>query len=1550
MTKLIKILGRIFGSLLEWSFILIIVLAFIIRTSTVQTFFAQKAASYLSKELGAEVKVDQVAIVFIDKVALDGILIRDQSGDTLLYAKRIIVNLDNLNFSKQSFTIASADVDNAFVHIQRSKDDVFNHAFIKDYFSSTKKKKNKIKFKINTAELSNSRFEYDDHRKELRTSGMDYFHLKATHINGSLSGIKIEKDVITANVDKINMQEKCGFKLNNLNTKAQISSKGVLLSDLEIKTDDSYVKSKKLNMLSNNYNCFKYFVDSVTFDGQINESDLSLRDVAYFAYALEGMDDQIQLKTEIYRKVTNLKLKNFDLHYKENTRVKGTIQLDDYREFKQGFYSEKLNYAYIDLEEIKTLKLPNSASSKYLSISPKIAMLKFIRAHQIRLDGMYSDFVVGMKYLETGLGGAQIDNGIQFTASEDNTHYKFKRSEASQYDIKVNSFNLGTYTGDKNMGIVDGTFFLTGDIYSAADIRFSQIIGDVFRFDYLDYPYSNIKINEGSYKDKIFFGDISIADKSLELNYNGFIDFSGNQHMHFTVDLNKALLDNINLSLKDSELKTKIVVDIFGDELDNFAGSVSLENFNYKSEVAGDENDYKRDDENISISKLALEITRSPERDYFSLTSSEGDAWIDGKVDFHHLGNEFSHQLSRVFPSLFSKDKIKKERHNAEDHFKFHAEIKDANEFLKIFYPELEIANNTTLDGQFNSGTSELNLTAKSKYLHYKKMKFENLNLSQTMDSNNINAMYTIDKFTYDDSIQFNGIDFKTTGGNDKLFHILTWDPGTITQSEISWETNVYALDNFKMVLNPSYFFIEDLQWNIAHEATVQFQGDTIIVDKFELRRDIQNIAINGIITDRDSDHLNFEIKDLKLGELSNFITTEYPMTGLINSKGYITNPFHNLDFRATGSLTEFEVKDRRIGDINILAIWDKEKQSINTQGDLTYIDEKTFDFVGDYYIFEDENNLDFDLNFDYTDLQFTNAFMDPDVMSEIRGLLYGQINLTGSPRNVILEGAVNLAAGSVYLDILGVHIGIDGEIDVDEYGFYINGIPVFDEDGNSGLLVGSVFHENFKDFNFDLQFDLESQSRTDGTLGLLEMNKFLVMDLPYSNDGLYYGTGYVTGTANIFGYTNKLEITVDFETEKGTVVNVPMYGVGEIEDKSFISFVESRSQLDSVAVIPKFDLSNVVIDLNFVVTKDADINIIFNEDIGDIISANGSGDIAISLDEVGNVKMEGVYVVEKGTYNFAMGPLKQKFIIENGGSISWAGDPYDAELNLRTYYVLNANIAEISNNQFGSGKGSHIPVYSYLALSGSMTAPAIAFDIKAPQADETGQTLINQIKSDKDLLSKQFFSLMLFRRFQPIDADKSRNATGALDMVANQINYLLAAVSTEYNLNLDYDSDEITGDNKFEFGVSKGFLDDRLILSGSFGVQNYGDNADIKDANGNDVTGQLIGDVSLEYLLNEKGTFRVNIFNQSTDKSVIQKGNLGDFTQGAGLNYHEDFNNFDDFKLIQYIFDIFRKKGNKRYPVKRKRQQRLVSKDLKLMKKEEKSEQTEPQSDPPKE
>ena len=55
--------------------------------------------------------------------------------------------------------------------------------------------------------------------------------------------------------------------------------------------------------------------------------------------------------------------------------------------------------------------------------------------------------------------------------------------------------------------------------------------------------------------------------------------------------------------------------------------------------------------------------------------------------------------------------------------------------------------------------------------------------------------------------------------------------------------------------------------------------------------------------------------------------------------------------------------------------------------GDLIYKDTRTFAFDGAYHLDRKKDILDFNLDFDHTDIQFANAFMDPQVVSNIEEL-----------------------------------------------------------------------------------------------------------------------------------------------------------------------------------------------------------------------------------------------------------------------------------------------------------------------------------------------------------------------------------------------------------------------------------------------------------------------------------------------------------------------------------------------------------------------------------
>ena len=1503
MAKLLKIIGRSLGLLFEWLLIFIIFLAFAIRTSPVQTYLANQAAAYLSNELGAEIKIDQLTIIFLDKVELEGVLIRDQSGDTLLAAQSIFASVDDYNFKKRLFHLGEVEIKRANIGLERDTAGIFNYQFIQDYFIPKKKTKKKFTLIVDNVSLSNSHFSFDDNRHERKAYGIDYFHIKAAGINAKVNDFKIENREYFGTIESVNCREKSGFELENLYTEVKVASSGVYLSNVKIESPGSKIEAEKFNMLSTGFVDFKSFVDSVTFDARIDKSTIDMSEGALFAPILAGMNDTIRLRTGIYKKVKNLRLANLDLRIKDKTQIKGTFNIPDFRKFDQGFFHEIVDYVYVDVHELKQIRLPDATSNHYIGVNEVIERLGFFQATDVRFDGFRSQFVIASQKVRTRLGGIRMDNGIMFTENPKNNSYLFERSGASKWDVKVEKFNLGSFLKDKNLGFVDGIFFLSGEAFSVSDIRFSSIEGKVNRFDYLKYPYKNISIIDGSLEDKIFKGKIDVADDNLEMAYSGMIDFQGEPHLLFTVKIGNAVLDQLNFTEQKTELSSVFTIDLRGKNPSNFRGTVFMDSFSLTGHG-----------KTFEIPSLELEITRGSEMDEFRIESDIAHGTLKGKLDFNYIISDLNYQLSRAFPAYYIEKLVKRDEGKV-NNFEFDFEINEADDLMAVFFPNLKIASGTTVGGHYYAEKENLHADIESDSIVYKGLAFHGIDAHHSMTHENLVTNLHVDAFKYNDSISFDDIYFKSLGEANVIQSDLVWEQGTASASAITWETKVLDENHFNFLLDPSHFYVQEHKWEIAHASNIAIENDTIHVNNFELKRNDQSIKLDGMLSSKSKHHLNFDIRDLEISEISNFIS-EVPLEGKMNSWGYVANPFRNFQYEGKANILEFKTKGQLVGDIKVESQWVKQSQSIALQGDLMYKGNQTFDFIGDYYPKLKKNNLDFNLFFEYTDIQFTNAFFNPEVVSEIKGLLNGILKVTGTPDEPKVDGAVKLVAGSAKVELLGTHFGIEGPIKADEYGFYIDGIPVFDEDGNAGLLIGSIYHDNFKDFNFDLMFDLEDDAINKDPLQpwlVQPLDKFLVLNSKYEPGDLYYGTGYARGIIDVFGYTDNLEITVDLETRAGTKIDIPMYGIGEIEEESFIVFVDK----DTVQKIedPKIDFTGVGLNLNFHVTPAAEVKLIFNKDLEDEITAHGSGDIDIALNNIGDITMNGVFTVADGIYDFAMGPIREKFYIEEGGSIGWTGDPYDAVLNLRTYYKVNANIAAATNDQFGSGSGAHQEVLCYLDLTESLMKPTIGFDLAAPRADEVAKSIITRIKSDPDELNRQFFSLLLWKRFQPLAGSVLADGSAAIDLVTNQINAILAKVSDDYRLNVNMDSDRLTGDNTYEFGVSTGFLDDRLILSGSFGVENRKVDEDNNE-------NSLIGELELEYLLNESGTFRVNIFNESNDKTIIQSEEQGSFTQGAGLSYKENFHTMNDFKAVQYFLDIFRKKKNKRYPIKRKRKQ----------------------------
>src|SRR5690606_984781 len=250
--------------------------------------------------------------------------------------------------------------------------------------------------------------------------------------------------------------------------------------------------------------------------------------------------------------------------------------------------------------------------------------------------------------------------------------------------------------------------------------------------------------------------------------------------------------------------------------------------------------------------------------------------------------------------------------------------------------------------------------------------------------------------------------------------------------------------------------------------------------------------------------------------------------------------------------------------------------------------------------------------------------------------------------------------------------------------------------------------------------------------------------------------------------------------------------------------------------------------------------------------------------------------------------PIDKKLSVKKGGTIIWDGDPMNANLNLEAIYHTQANPGLIVESSMVNKK---IDTDVSVVVTGNLSNPEINFLIDFPNVSSTIKSEIEYALADNDLRRTQALALLGTGNFiSPKNA--STAAYGSLfESMGSLFDGIFSEEGGKVQVSLDYTQAER---NPFAENESARIsanistqLSDRIVLNGKLGVPVGGEDSSI------------VGDVEIQFLLNEDGSLRAQVFNRENNITYLGEG-IG-YTQGVGLAYEVDFNSFRE--LWQKIF-----------------------------------------------
>lgn len=1455
-----------------WLTILLVLLALLIgggyvalRSPKVQTKITQYIAQYFSDEWQTGVSVQGVDIGFFNRVILEGVYVQDLKGDTLAYVDRLQLGLRSLNIKGQRLRLTRVRLDDTKFYLHKYEgEEKLNLQFLIDYFSIPKDttiKRKPLDIRTDELELRNASFRYRNHYTEQTKIGMDYKDLDIRHINLLLTNIRIDSDTIFGNVKRLNCNENRGFYLKDFRGNAKVSPTELKVDGLFIQTASSNL-NLDLHYTYNGWDDYKTFIDSVRMDYTFNESVVNFKDVSFFAPALYGLEEMLTVSGHVYGPVSRLNARGLKLAYGNSTSLEGDVDLDGLPNIRETFLHLSLKHFTTRYADLVKMPIPPFERGEHLVLPPNVANLgrmDFIGS----FTGFLNDFVAYGK-LNTAIGQLRTDISLR----------QDEKSGQLAYSGKMQSFgfDVGKFLGEDRIGKVSLDADVKGTGLTKEEIN-AVLIGNVKSIGLVGYEYHDIEVN-GEFARSMFSGEVSVNDTNLALIFRGGFDVSQTlPQFNFHADVRHANLYELNIlrSREGATISGVLDVDFTGDDIDNLIGIIEISNGTYQQDG----------DDLYEVEAFSLEVTEDFSIKNLKLRSGIVDADFSGIFNFKNIPKAVNNMLIKHLPSYANSFERLKPLEGLE--FDFNIDLKSTELLSYLFAQDLSVSDSSNFRGSYSTLKDEVHLRGKLREVNYKDVIFKNVRIEADNPGKDFQLGVFADRVNFTDSLYLAALEISSFTFDDSLGLVVKWDNKTALANHafIQGVASFPKNEEVSFHLRPSQIHIAGLEWTVQPDNLLQIDTTAITFSNFRFHAGQQSIGLNGKIARDPQAKLNVRLRDFDLTTV-NVLTQRSGITldGKVSGSAQISGIYDKLFFTNQLQVDSLIVNNVLIGSGELNNTWIPATRSVQVFGLFQRDDATSLSIVGEFLPGNDRRqNFNIKALVDHLPLSVFNPYIDK-VITDVKGTAKADLSLKGTIKNPQLFGHVILKQADLLIPYLNTRFGISDTVLVRPDGFYGNNLEVTDELGKKGHINGWFKHDKFKNLRFDAKLDA---------------NDFLALNTNSAMNSLYYGKAFGTGQVHFFGTPKDMHLHLAMKTERGTRFNIPLFGAKNVNEIDFITFVKPKGQEEQIKIKDEFKVTfkNLTLDMDIEVTSDAEVQLIFDPKVGDIIKGKGDGDINMTLDRSGNFRMFGDYFIHKGEYLFTLqNVINKKFLIQQGGTINWSGSPYDALIDITGKYGVRTSLYDLMYpDTTNDNYKRRIQVDCILHMTDNLLNPNINFDIDLPNSDEATKTDVrNKIGvGNVQEMNRQIFGLLVLNRFFPTeDQNQALQQAGGFfssssaEMVSNQLSNWLSKISNDFDIGINYrPGDDITSD-EVQASLSTQLFNSRIIVDGNVGVANTQSNSS-----------NIVGDVNIEYKITSDGRFRVRAFNKSNDINTFV--NNAPFTQGVGLSYQKEFDKLGD-------------------------------------------------------
>lgn len=733
---------------------------------------------------------------------------------------------------------------------------------------------------------------------------------------------------------------------------------------------------------------------------------------------------------------------------------------------------------------------------------------------------------------------------------------------------------------------------------------------------------------------------------------------------------------------------------------------------------------------------------------------------------------------------------------------------------------------------------------------------------------------------------------------------------------------------------------IGSITWQNERTSDVDLYSDAILVEPLRLQSphprdgDEQRIVVSGRLSSNPDDVLSARTEGVLLHPVSELLKLNRPVAGRLDGRVEMSGGWRTPEVSADLDVGHLSFDRRLLGRVDVSASYASSSPNLNLDlrlspdttaigapllpGGTTATEENRLRLSGrirlpigpddaatnrDTQPGSDET-LDLTLDVERADLFFFEYIFE-ETITNVRGYTAGTAQISGYVTDPLFDADMRVEEGRFRLPRFNLRYAIDGDVRVDEAGIHLAGVSVRDSDDGAASIDGSILFNDYRFFSFEMSGVLD------------EMTVINVKDSP---DLPFYGMIRASGPVSLNGPLPDATLSSPgVSTTPNSELFIPVEEEDVDEESGFLIFADSTGQLpdlqnltqrdnllaDRPAGEPSF-LDGLELDLNIQASSGSTVHLVFDPLVGDVVTAIGSGRVQLQRQE-GEFFVYGTYEVEGGDYLFTAGEVfVRRFSIESG-TLTWDGDPVNAQLDLNAAYRTRASPAGLPNEDQYAGR---IPVIVELDITGRVETPRVDLSLAIARDERSslvGNRTLDAILNQPELATEYATSVLLTNTFllttstlstggASQNEESNRLAEAGNQLAFNSVSQLVASQLNRYlnealpNVDVNFGvSGEDPEDLDIIYGVALRLLNERLIIRGE-GIYT-GSEPEQTDVRG--PQGEFVVEVRLS------SSVSVEVFYRRAGDDVTRQTLTN--TTGAGLSYQTEFSTWK--RLFYRIF-----------------------------------------------